>query len=202
MTLGDPIPAARIATAADLDAIVRTLSSAFFDDPLWGPSFPDVARRASQMSAFWRLLCASALRFPETFVTAGAESVAVWLPPGAEELTEDESSGLESFVGDLVGDAASPPIMAVMTQFEHARPIEPHFYLSLLGTHDDHRGRGLGMNLLRENLARIDALGSAAYLESTNPANDARYRSVGFEPRGAFTTASGHVVTTMWRSAR
>jgi GNAT superfamily N-acetyltransferase len=202
METADPIPAARIATVVDLDAIVSTLTSAFFDDPLWGPSFPDVTRRAPQMSAFWRMLCASALRFPETFVTAGLESVAVWLPPGADELTEDESIGLESFVEDLVGDAAARKIMAVMTQFEHARPLEPHFYLSLLGTHDDHRGRGLGMDLLRENLARIDALGSAAYLESTNPANDARYRSVGFEPRGTFTTASGQVVTTMWRAAR
>jgi GNAT superfamily N-acetyltransferase len=34
---------------------------------------------------------------------------------------------------------------------------EPHYYLSLLGTRDEHRGRGLGMALLKENLARIDA---------------------------------------------
>jgi len=58
------------------------------------------------------------------------------------------------------------------------------------------------MSLLRENLDRIDALGGAAHLESSNPVNDARYRSVGFERQGEFTAASGHIITTMWRSAR
>lgn len=72
----------------------------------------------------------------------------------------------------------------------------------LLGVHDDHRGKELGMALLAENLARIDALGAAGYLESSNPVNLVRYASVGFEPRDGITIASGDVITTMWRSAR
>jgi len=40
------------------------------------------------------------------------------------------------------------------------------------------------MRLLAATLSRVDALGAPAYLESTNPANDKRYQSVGFEPRG------------------
>jgi GNAT superfamily N-acetyltransferase len=198
----DAFPGVRIATADDLGGIVRTLMSAFSHDPLWGPAFPDAAHRASQMAALWRLLSGSALRFPWTFVTGNVESVAVWLPPGADELTAEESDGFEEFLLGLVGEAATHDIEAVMAQFEASRPSEPHFYLSLLGTHDEHRGRGLGMTLLRENLARVDALAQPSYLESTNPANNARYESVGFERHGAFTTASGHIVTTMWRAAR
>lgn len=202
MEQSGPFPTVRIASADDLDGIVRTLTSAFFDDPLWGPAFPDVALRASQMSAFWRLFATSALRYPWTFVAERCASVAVWLPPGGEDLTEDEARGYEAFLVGLVGDEAAQAIMVVSSQFEELRPTEPHYYLNFLATHDDHRGRGLGMGLLRENLTRIDALGGAAYLESTNPANNGRYQGVGFEPRGAFTVASGHVVTTMWRSAR
>jgi hypothetical protein len=42
-----------------------------------------------------------------------------------------------------------------------------------------------------------------AYLESTNPANDERYKGVGFEPIGEFSyPGGGPVVTTMWRPAR
>jgi predicted GNAT family acetyltransferase len=79
----------------------------------------------------------------------------------------------------------------------------PHYYLSLLGTHDDHRGKGTGMALLRENLARIDAEGAPAYLESTNPANLARYESVGFVRLGEFAAPEGGpTVTTMWRDPR
>ena len=44
-----------------------------------------------------------------------------------------------------------------------------------------------------------EVTGKAAYLESTNPANDARYRGQGFEPCGAITLPNGHVITTMWR---
>jgi hypothetical protein len=38
-------------------------------------------------------------------------------------------------------------------------------------------------------------------LESSNPANLARYQSVGFTARDTITSATGHIVTTMWRPA-
>jgi hypothetical protein len=55
------------------------------------------------------------------------------------------------------------------------------------------------MGLLAETLTRIDA---PAYLESTNPVNIERYRSVGFEPRDEIIMAGGQVVTTMWHPIR
>jgi len=64
------------------------------------------------------------------------------------------------------------------------------------------RARGIGMGLLAGNLRRVDALGMPAYLESTNPVNDARYARHGFEPLVSFTVATGAVVTTMWREPR
>jgi predicted GNAT family acetyltransferase len=89
-------------------------------------------------------------------------------------------------------------------RFEANHPHhEPHYYLSLLGTHPDQRGAGHGMRLLADNLARIDDEGIAAYLESTNPANDARYQRVGFEVVGSFEGyLPGSVITSMWRPAR
>jgi len=192
----------RTATTTDVDRIVDTLTTAFFHDPLWGPAFPDVERRAEQAAAFWRLFVVSSLRYPWAMVTDNVEAVAVWLPPGAAELTEAEGAGYEAFVINLVGRPAAEQILAISETFETARPDEPHFYLSLLATHHDHRGAGLGMGLLRANLAQIDALGQAAYLESCNPANNNRYRSAGFSPLAELTMPSGHVVTTMWRPAR
>lgn len=58
------------------------------------------------------------------------------------------------------------------------------------------------MRLLAATLSRIDGLGAPAYLESTNPANDKRYQSVGFEPRGEIVMPAGQIVTTMWRPSR
>jgi hypothetical protein len=59
------------------------------------------------------------------------------------------------------------------------------------------------MALLEENLQRIDDQHSAAYLESSNPANLERYQQVGFVPQGEFKLPQGNVtVTTMWRHPR
>ena len=193
---------ARIAGPADIDRIVEILTGAFFHDPLWGPAFPDVERRAEQAAGLWRYYVTSVLRYPWTFLTAGGEATAVWIPPGGVELTSEEESSLESLLLASTGRATTDGILEIMSQFDVARPREPHFYLGLIGTHDAHRGRGLGMGLLAENLALVDAAGAAAYLESSNPANDARYERVGFTPHGTITAATGHVTTTMWRPPR
>ncbi|MYT74621.1 MULTISPECIES: GNAT family N-acetyltransferase [unclassified Streptomyces] len=197
-----PPVAARIATPADADAIVSTLTSAFFHDPLWGPAFPDEGRRAEQAAVMWRQYVTSALRHPWTLVTPDAEAAAVWIPPGGTELTPEEEAGLPDLLTGAAGPDAARDILAIYDQLEAAHPAEPCFFLTLLGVHDAHRGKGLGMGLLAESLARIDALGAPAYLESSNPVNIDRYRGAGFVPRDTITTATGHVVTTMWRPAR
>ncbi|MGW7545035.1 GNAT family N-acetyltransferase [Streptomyces sp. NPDC054770] len=196
-----PVPA-RTATPADTDAIVEALTTAFFHDPLWGPAFPDERQRAAQAAAMWRLYVTSALRYPWTLVTPGAEAAAVWIPPGGTELTDQEEDGLPGLLTGAAGAEVAKAILTIYGQLEAAHPEEPCFYLTLLGVHDDHRGKGLGMGLLAESLARIDALGAPAYLESSNPANIARYQSVGFTARDRITIATGHIVTTMWRPAR
>ena len=192
----------RVATAADTESIVSTLTTAFFHDPLWGPAFPDERLRPEQAAVLWRLCVSSALRYPWTLITDGAEAAAVWIPPGGTELTEREEEGLEELLTRAAGTASARSVLGIFDQLEAAHPDEPCFYLSLLGVHTDHRGAGLGMGLLADSLVRIDALAAPAYLESSNPANNARYESVGFVARDRITTATGHVVTTMWRPVR
>ncbi|QMU68407.1 N-acetyltransferase [Streptacidiphilus sp. P02-A3a] len=190
-----------MATPADVDAVVAAMTTAFFDDPMWGPAFPDVDRRAEQASALWRLLVTSSLRYPWLLVTPNVESAALWIPPGERELTPEEEDGFEGFLVDTTGRKVADGILDLLGKLDEARPSEPHFYLSLLATHSDHRGHGLGMGLLRESLARTDALGAPAYLESCNPANNKRYAGAGFTPLRTITLADGHPVTTMWRPA-
>ena len=199
--IGSAVRSVRVATPSDIDGIIEIFTSAFFEDPLCGPVFPDVTRRATQADAFWRQFVTSALRYPWTFVTERGQSAATWLPPGSDEFTAEEEDSFGSFLLSIADQQVADNILTILELFEASRPIEPHYYLSLLGTHKNHRGQGSGMALLCENLARIDALGAPAYLESTNPANNERYMSVGFRPHGSFTIPSGHTVTTMWRPA-
>jgi GNAT superfamily N-acetyltransferase len=101
---------------------------------------------------------------------------------------------------DLAGDRAGE-VLDLVERFDVSHPAEPaHYYLSLLGTHPGHRGKGLGMALLARNLITIDAEGVPAYLESTNGANDKRYESQGFRRVGSFSRPDDQVtISTMWR---
>lgn len=194
---------ARIATGADLEAVTETLTVAFEGDPLWGGwAFPDPEHRTEQRRAWWRFCTNSALRYPWTRVTENCEAIATWYPPVSTELTEDEESQVQPLLEDLVGGHAGA-FLECLELFERSHPRdEPHYYLSLLATHTDQRGKGLGMALLRENLELVDTEHMPAYLESTNPVNLFRYEGVGFYKVGEFTPPGGPTITTMWRDAR
>lgn len=193
----------RIATVADAPGVTRTMAAALHDDPVWSWAFPDPQRRSAQLDVWWRIYIHGALRYPWVWTTPAHEAAAVWIPPGGTELSAADEAGVESLLADLLG-TSSGRVMTALERFEAAHPRDqPHYYLSLLGTHPDYRRRGLGMGLAADNLARIDAEHMPAYLESTNPANNARYQRHGFVPGGDFSVSDGGpVVTTMWRNAR
>jgi GNAT superfamily N-acetyltransferase len=200
-TMSRPGPAAadlevRSATPEDLDGLTALLTAAFEHDPIWRWAFPD-----SGLEVLWRFLIGSALRYPNVWVAADYAAAAVWIPPGGAELTEAEEEEIEPLLESVIG-ARAAEVIELMERFDSNHPHDaPHHYLSLLGTDPARRGEGIGMSLLRHNLAQIDAQGLPAYLESTNPANNLRYQGEGFAPRGSFSTPDDqHVVTTMWRT--
>jgi GNAT superfamily N-acetyltransferase len=189
----------RIATERDLDALTATLTAAFETDPLWSWAFPE----REDLATWWRFSIGSALRYPWVWIAEECAAASVWIPPNGEELTAEEEAEVEPLLGDLLGPRV-PLVMELLERFEGAHPTEPpHYYLSLLGTHPDHRGKGLGMALLADNLARIDAERAPAYLESSNPGNDGRYERHGFHRVGQFTRPDEQLtISTMWREPR
>lgn len=192
----------RSATLADLPALTTTISLAFHDDPTWSWAFPDPVRRQEQYATFWGFMITASLRYPWVLMTESCEAAAVWIPPGAAELSEEEEQQLGTLLEGLVGDRAAD-VMELLERFEAAHPHDrPHYYLSLLGTHPAHTGKGIGMALLAESLGRIDAERMPAYLESSNSANNRRYERCGFEAIGAFCPPGSEIpITTMWREA-
>lgn len=195
----------RTARPEDVDAVTTTIALAFRDDPVWGPALVSADGSTGHLLPFWRFFVEGAVRYGTVSLVDGPDgevaTVAVWLPPGADELTPEQERDLDA----LLVAALSPERYAAYEQlyalFDDAHPHEPdHMYLSLLATHPDHRGHGIGQRLLAEDLARFDADGLPAYLESTNPANDHRYARAGFRPVGGFRSVlDGAQVTTMWR---
>jgi GNAT superfamily N-acetyltransferase len=193
----------RVAGPDDLDAVINTITLAFHNDPVWSWAFPDPAARPAQFRKWWPVLVEGALAQGFTWLTPGAETISVWIRPGRPELTDEAEALVLPILEDLLG-ARSRTVLEGLLRFETAHPHdEPHYYLSFVATHDDHRGQGIGEQLLAQNLALIDAEHLPAYLESSNPKNHARYQRLGFEPRDEFSMPDdGPPVLTMWRPAR
>jgi GNAT superfamily N-acetyltransferase len=189
---------ARVATAEELNALTETLTLAFREDPVWSWGFSVRERGLEGMRSAWRLYLRSALGYDWVWRTEDFSAVALWIPPGKPDLVPEDEEQFEPLMRETLG-AGAEPLFAAFERFEEARPSEPHYYLSLLGTHPDRSGEGWGMGLLADNLARIDAERAAAYLESSNPANVSRYERLGFTVFDEFAVSEEITVAQMWR---
>src|SRR5690606_357567 len=152
------------------------------DDPTWGALLAPTEEGREVAAEFWSFFISSAPRYPYTFTTGDAASV--WYPPDSEEFTPEQQEQFKPFLNTLLVAERATALLDSSERFDAVRPSEPHYFLSMLASHPRARGRGLGMALLNDNLATFDALGVPTYLESSNPANNARYMRQGYRPHG------------------
>ena len=194
---------ARRAEPADAELVTTIITLSFACDPLWSHALKTESGRSDHHQEHWSLLVGGALRHTWTWLAEGGGATSIWIPPGGTEMSPEQEEQLDKLVDEHLG-ASAADYRELVARFNAAHPRgTPHYYLSLLGTHPEHRGRRLGMRLLAHDLELIDAERLPAYLESSNPANNHRYASVGFEPIAEFSyPGNGPLVTTMWRPAR
>jgi GNAT superfamily N-acetyltransferase len=190
-------------TGARAGHVIELFALAFYDDPTWSWAFPAAETRIDDLRAWWGLFMHSAVPYGSVRMTADGGAAALWIPPGEPELNDQDERHVEPLLRRLVG-ARADAVLELLDRFEAHHPRDqPHYYLSLLGTHPEHRGQGKGMGLLAANLAAIDDLGLPAYLESSNRGNDQRYERLGFTQVGEFAAPDGGpTVACMWRPPR
>lgn len=191
-----------LASPQDSGEVVSILASAFRDDPTWSWAFPDPSARAEQHKRLWGLFVDGAMRYPWVWLTPGNTATSVWIPPNGTEFSPEQEAAMETTIVEMCG-AGAPRVLRTFEMFEQAHPRGvPHYYLTLLGTRAEHRGQGLGLGLLADNLRRIDETGQPSYLEASNPANVPLYMRHGFEVLDSFQLPKGGPeVFTMWRDA-
>lgn len=92
----------------------------------------------------------------------------------------------------------------IVERINRHQPKVPHAYLSVLGTHSDSRGRGLGGTVISKFLAECDEKGLPAYLESSNKRNIPFYERHGFVVQEELPGLPDDCppITIMWREAR
>ncbi|MGW7063231.1 GNAT family N-acetyltransferase [Streptomyces sp. NPDC054904] len=193
-----PIPnVPKTATLDDTSLISRTLTRAFDDDPMMRWFFPDAAARETALGRYFSTL------FTQQYVHHGVcertdSAAAFWVAPEAQAKAVPDADTIRE-LRDILGDRAELFGAAVETAAGHT-PGEPHWSLSLIGADPAAQGRGHGAALLRSGLARADASGLPAYLESSKPSNLPFYEHFGFTVREeVHLPGGGPTLWTMWR---
>lgn len=154
----------RRAEPADVDLVTRLLVDAFADDPMWGSwAFPQRHTRREHREAVFRVFVAGALRYPMTWIADGDTAVAMWIPPGSSGVTPAQELMLEADLRARLGPFHAGRIFRAFDLFDALLPVEPHYYLSLLGTDPAHAGHGHGRRLLTHNLALRSRLRAATW---------------------------------------
>ena len=189
---------ARRATQADAAALAQTMARAFHDDPLMCHLLADVTARPQKMPRVFRLLFKLALPFGACDVTPGYEAAAIWRPPGHADIPFWQYL---TNAGELLGvfGAGALKVMQTMDIVEKVHPKAPHWYLQAVGTDPARQGKGYGGLVIRHQLARVDASGLPAYLESSKDTNIPIYQRLGFEVTGEIRIPNGPVLYPMWR---
>lgn len=182
------------------------LARAFYDDPVTKYMLPDDRSRLKALTRGF-----SALARHHFLPRAGSEvgrrdgevgAATLWDPPG-----QRKASRLEELVmmPAMLWAFRSrvPASVRVMELMEKHHPEEPHWYLMLIGSDPTVRGAGFGQALMRSRLDRCDAEGVPAYLENSNPKNEAYYLRFGFEIMGEIKLPDGGPsMWPMWRAPR
>lgn len=191
-----------IARAHDVERVLEIITLAFADDPVWGVAIARPDGNSDHQPFYWRPYVEGAMRNSGVFLNNDASAVSVWVPPGCDEMSEEQGAQVLSVVESFLPAASTPLMLELWDRFAKAQPSgAEHAYLSFLATHPESRGHGVGQRLLRENLEEFDRLSVPTYLESTNPVNNHRYERAGFATMGEFVSPFDSApIRRMWRA--
>ena len=165
------MPETRLATPDDLIPLARTVTVAFDRDPAFraffdGPRFEELAE------AFAIDLLARRIETDSVWTNPDRSAVAMWDPPVGPDPRPVSSLVLPDDARRRLDDYDARVHGAITT--------EPHWYLGVLASRPEHRGKGLARLVAEPGLAAASAGGVPAVLETTNQANVAMYERSGW----------------------
>jgi ribosomal protein S18 acetylase RimI-like enzyme len=191
----------RPARSGDLRPVSLVLARAFRGDPVHRWILPGEFDWAVASDGFFAMVLRDMLRHESVFTTEAREGAALWVPPYPQPAPLGERLGMAARWYAALGRRATE-VGRQLLRIERAHPIEPHWYLAVLGTDPRHQRRGVGSALLAPILARCDADRVPAYLESSKRTNVPFYERHGFRVVGELQIRGGPVIWRMLRAAR
>ncbi len=197
MCEGEPVTEVHIATTDEAVEVGAVLADGFGEDPVMSWVFDEPGRHAKLLALFGFVARETSVPLGATYLADGA--CAVWTPPGIPDWSPEVGARFVEQVAPACTSADLERLGVLDATMAEHHPADDHWYLGELAARSSARGRGLGTALLEASLARVDADGLPAYLESTNPRNVTLYLRHGFEITGTIPLPEGPSMTAMWR---
>lgn len=191
---------ARFAVVAkpERDRAIRTLVSAFEDDPVERWLYPDDAGYRRHFPAFVAGFGAGACGDPTIWRLGDFDAVAFWFRPGVEP----DGDAIVKVLAETTSKDVYADSLATLEQMADGHPTEPHWYLPWFGVKRELQGRGIGTRLMRRCLEVVDGSGVPAYLETPNARTVPFYERAGFSVIGVAQAGRCPAITLMRRSGR
>lgn len=180
------------------ERVYRTLTLGFAADPVARHVWPNAADYLSHFPRFAAAFGGRGFDHGTAYATPDASAAALWLPPEVEP----DGAAIEALIVETVAPEKLADVAQMFEAMEEYHPAEKCWYLPMIGADPAHMGKGLGAALMKHALARCDAEGLPAYLESSNPRNISLYERHGFEVIGEIRAGAVPVMTPMYRAAR
>jgi ribosomal protein S18 acetylase RimI-like enzyme len=190
----------RLLANDDLPAASDVFARAFDVDPVVSLLLPDDVARARFARWMGEASIRAALPYASVWgveVTGELAGLAVWHPPSVVPGSIGDTLALLRGVPAVLPDLLrmSPRFVLVaglepcrLRRLLHTQAraraeagVGPAWHLAYLAVAPEHQGNGYARLLLDHVLDRCDEDGTAAWLETTDPANPARYERFGFQ---------------------
>lgn len=203
-----PVPASaleglgiRRATGGDLQVVVETLATGFYDGDFAHWLIADPAHRAAAYTPYFQIIAEHALDQGWVEITDDGHAVALWHMIRIEPRHEPQPHDYAQRLAAAVGPDALPRFEALDSAMESQHPASRHYYLGHLAVRPHRRGQGLGSALLANHHTHLDNRQIPAYLEATGHRNQALYAQHGYQPMPTYRiTDNGPLVRPMWRN--
>lgn len=192
------MPNITIGKPEDKARLLQTIVLGFAADPMARWASPDPAVYLDRRAEFFGAFGGAAFDHGTAFVADNGAGVALWLPPGVEP----DHDTMSEIMGGQTPDSRREEMGTLFDQMDTFHLEEPHWYLPLIAADPAKQGRGIGTALMEAAVARIEADGRAAYLESSNPRNIPLYERFGFRCIGEIKTETSPALTPMLRRGR
>lgn len=190
-------PEIHLAQTADRWAAISTILLGFASDPFVRWLCPH-AQSYLQFADAFNAFGGRAFENESAFIADKNLGAALWLPP----LIESDSENFLSEIEKHVAAERQEILFQILEKFEDYHPTEACWYLPLIAVDPAHQGKGIGSELMKAAMFKVDENNMPSYLESSNPRNVSLYERYGFEVMGQIQIGDAPIIQPMYRQAR